>query len=102
MYSLLLVTLVNSKGETPREVAIRFANTGCIALLALKSSLPPENWEGEETEMDQPSPISLERAKERVEKLQEMLQAARTRFRELGGELPEDSEIELLKREHQK
>ena len=98
------VSLTNNLGETPREVAIRFANAGCIALLAPKAPPPGsgEEWLGEEAERDQPSPLSLERAKERMEKLMEALQIAKTRFRELGGELPEDREIELLKREHQR
>lgn len=96
------VSLTNDKGETPREVAIRFASTGCIALLAPKTPPPGEEWQGEEAELDQPSPLSVERAKERVEKLIAMLQTAKTRFRELGGELPEDNEIELIKLDHQR
>ncbi len=95
------MTLANNKGETPREVAIRFANTGCIAILAPKTL--ESNWKGEEeAEMDQPSSISKERAKERVEKLTNMLQLAKTRFRELGGELSEDGEIEVLKKEQER
>ena len=98
------MSLTNNQGETPREVAIRFASTGCIALLAPEA--PPTGgdgeWLGEEAERDQPSPLSLQRAKERVEKLVDMLQEAKTRFRDLGGELAEDREIELLKKEHQR
>lgn len=94
------VSLTNDNGETPREVAIRFANAGCIAILA--PTLSGEAWQGEEAELDQPSSMSVERAKEKVEKLIESLQTAKDRFRELGGELPEDNEIELLKREHQR
>lgn len=98
------VTLTNQKGETPREVAIRFSSTGCIAILAPHTPHlgTKGEWEGEEAELDQPSGISVGRAKERVEKLMEALQTAKLRFRELGGELPEDREIELLKAEHQK
>ena len=51
---------------------------------------------GEEAEIDLPT---VERAKEKVEKLKDLLQLAKTRFRELGGELSEDREIELLKTE---
>ena len=98
------MTLTNSKGETPREVAIRFGQTGCIALLAPPAPPPGsgKEWEGEEAELDQPSTVSVGRAKERVEKLIESLQTAKLRLRELGGELPEDREIELLKADHQK
>jgi hypothetical protein len=91
------VSLTNSNGETPREVAIRFASAGCIALLAPKVG---EAWQGEEAELDRPSSVSVERAKEQVEQLIESLQRSKDRFRELGGELPEDREIELLKSEH--
>lgn len=93
------MSLTNDRGETPREVAIRFASAGCIALLA---PLPGEAWLGEEAELDRPSSVSVERTKERVEKLMESLQTAKDRFRELGGELPEDNEIALLKKEHQR
>ena len=96
------MSLTNNKGETPREVAIRFASAGCIALLAPKTPPPGEEWLGEEAERDHPSPLSVQRAKERMEKLMDMLQTAKTRFRELGGELPEDNEIELLRRDHQR
>lgn len=101
------MSLTNDKGETPREVAIRFGSTGCIALLApqtphIGGGVGGGEWQGEEAEPDQPSGLSVDRAKERVEKLIESLQTAKLRLRELGGELPEDSEIELLKASHQK
>ena len=100
LYTNTVVTLENAKGERPREVAIRFANVGCIAILSPKS--PAADWEGEEAELDYPPPISLERARERMEKAYSTLEVAKTRFRELGGELPEDREIELLKVDHQR
>ncbi len=100
------MSLTNEKGETPREVAIRFGSTGCIALLAPQTphlgAAWGGEWQGEEAEPDQPSDLSVGRAKERVEKLIESLQTAKLRLRELGGELPEDREIELLKADHQK
>lgn len=95
------MSLTNDKGETPRAVAIRFASAGCIALLAPKAPLSGGEWHGEEAELDEPSSLSIERAKERVEGLLDRLQTAKMRFRELGGELPEDSEINAIKREHQ-
>ncbi len=93
------MSLTNSKGETPREVAIRFASAGCIALLAPQAPPPGEAWQGEEAELDQ---LSTERAKDQVEKLVESLQSAKNRFRELGGELPEDNEMDLLKKRHRR
>ena len=95
------MSLTNDRGETPREVAIRFASAGCIVLLAPKAA-PGEAWLGEEAELDQPSPLSVDRAKERIEKLIEALQTAKNRFRELGGELSEDGEIDRIKKEHQR
>ena len=49
---------------------------------------------------DRPTPKALGRAREKVDELQELLGAAKARFRQLGGELPEDRELELMKDEH--
>lgn len=58
----------------------------------------------DETEFlpDKPTPKALARVREKVDELQEQLGAAKTRFRQLGGELPEDREIEIMKQEHKR
>lgn len=89
----------NNKGETPRDVAVRFGKTKCASLLSPYTSTD-DKTEGDND--DDPTAMSVERAKEKVERLQGQVMAAKTRLRELGGELIEDSEIELLKTEHQR
>jgi hypothetical protein len=84
-------------------VAIRFAHIGCAALLATGKGSDSHNYfdldEGGDTP-DKPTRKALARVKEKVDELQEQLGAAKTRFRQLGGELPEDREIELIKEGH--
>lgn len=96
------VFLRNNKGETPCDVAVRFGKTACISLLLPHASLLAQEEEKKELSEDGPSTESVERAKERVERLQGQIMVAKTRLRELGGELYEDNEIELLKTEHQR
>lgn len=90
----------NNKGETPHDVAVRFGKTECAALLLSRSSTLPQEEQGDGE--DDPSAESVERAKEKVEGLQGRVMAAKTRLRELGGELIEDSEIKRLETEHQR
>ena len=83
-------------------MAIRFAHIGCAALLATGKGSDGQDsfdFDGGDT-LDKPTPKALARVKEKVDELQEQLDAAKTRFRQLGGELPEDREIELIKEGH--
>ena len=84
-------------------MAIRFAHIGCAALLATgKGSDDQDSFDLDRRgdTPDKPTPKALARVKEKVDELQEQLGAAKTRFRQLGGELPEDREIELIKEGH--
>ena len=83
-------------------MAIRFAHIGCAALLATgKGSDGQDSFDFDGGDiLDKPTPKALARVKEKVDELQEQLGAAKTRFRQLGGELPEDREIELIKEGH--
>lgn len=98
-----VVSLKNSNGETPKDVAIRFAHVGCAALLAKGDGSAQDCiTDGESgTFPDKPTPKALARVREKVDELQRLLGAAKTRFRQLGGELPEDREMELMKIGHQ-
>jgi len=99
----------NNNGETPRDVALRFGKLECAAVLRSHGTFPSSGGEqaeegkeaGEDLE-DNPSAESVERAKERMESLQSQFLSAKARFRELGGELYEDNEIELIKTGHKK
>lgn len=100
LYSLCSASLRNNNGETARDVAIRFAHIGCAALLATGKGSDQDSFDLDGDTPDKPTPKALARVKEKVDELQEQLGAAKTRFRQLGGELPEDREIELLKEGH--
>ena len=50
--------------------------------------------------LDKPNPKALARAHEKVDELQELLDAAKIRFRQLGGEIPGDREKEMMEHEH--
>ena len=81
-------------------MAERFSKINCAALLL--PHLPAQEGEAEELGKDDPSAESVERAQKKVRMLQGKVMAAKIRLRQLGGELAEDSEIELLKNEHQR
>lgn len=81
-------------------MAIRFAHIGCAALLATGKGSDQDFFDLNGETPDKPTPKALARVKEKVDELQEQLSAAKTRFRQLGGKLPEDREIELMKEEH--
>ena len=86
-------------------MALRFGKLECAALLRSHTNIPGQQEEDKKDEVDaedDPSAESIERAKERVESLQTQFMAAKSRLRELGGELFEDNEIELLKTDHQR
>ena len=95
------VSLRNNNEETARDVAIRFAHVGCAVLLATgRSSECKDFYDLERDTPDKPTPKALARVKDKVDELKEQLSAAKTRYRQLGGELPEDREIELIKGQH--
>ena len=99
------VSIKNNNGETPRDVAIRFAHVGCAALLVAGTGSDQGlcDLDGDEgATPDRPTPKAVARAREKVEELQELLGAAKGKFRQLGGELPEDRELELTKEEHKR
>lgn len=98
-----VVRIKDNSGDTPRDVAKRYAQLGCLALLTATDNDPLENDSEDEKiarMMDTPTPQAVTRAGEKVEELQRLLETAKTHYRQLGGQLPEDNEIELLKKEH--
>ena len=100
----------NNKGETPRDMALRFGKLECASMLRSHGKFTSGNEDQEEEgrvpeeddREDDPSAESVERAKERMESLQSQFSSAKARFRELGGELCEDNEIELIKTDHKR
>ncbi|XP_064394153.1 ankyrin repeat domain-containing protein 42-like [Halichondria panicea] len=93
----------NSSGDRPKDVAKRYAQLGCLGLLTATDNDPLDNDSEDEKIaqiVDTPTPQAVTRAGEKVEELQRLLNMAKTHYRQLGGELPEDRELELMKVEH--
>ncbi|CAH8447918.1 unnamed protein product [Heterobilharzia americana] len=99
--------LRNSLGESPADVARRYGQLGTLKLLLPKSSGEDEN--NDISDMDLPSDIpygytegekmpqlimdknvALGRAKKRIEKIERMLDLAKSDYKQLGGPLDEE------------
>ena len=96
------VKIKNNSGDTPKDVAKQNAQQGCLALLSKIDRSAAGNDEKYENGIDHPTSQAMARAGEKVEELQRLLDQAKTQYQQLGGELPEDRESELLKAEHKK
>ncbi len=97
------VNIRDNAGDRPRDVAKRYAHLGCMALFTATDNNPLDNDSEDENIaqiIDTPTPQAIARASEKVEELQQLLKIAKTRYRQLGGELPEDREIDLIKADH--
>jgi ankyrin repeat domain-containing protein 42 len=79
------MSLLNEAGETPREVAKRYGQLGCISLLGGESD--EEASEDSEPAFDE---HSQERALQRIKELAKKLEMAKANYRQLGGSLEED------------
>lgn len=99
------VNIKDNSGDRPRDVAKRYAHLGCLTLFTATDNDPLDNDSEDENIaqiIDTPTPQAVARASEKVEELQQLLKMAKTRYRQLGGELPEDREIELIKADHRR
>ena len=98
------MSIKNDSGDRPKDVAKRYAQLGCLALLTATDSSPQDDSEDERIAeiVDAPPPQAVTRAGEKVEELQQLLDKAKTHYRQLGGELPEDREIRLVEEEHKR
>ncbi len=105
IFALYLANIQNSSGDRPKDVAKRYAQLGCLGLLTATDNDPLDNDSEDEKIaqiVDTPTPQAVTRAGEKVEELQRLLNMAKTHYRQLGGELPEDRELELMKVEHRR
>ncbi|XP_003383232.2 PREDICTED: ankyrin repeat domain-containing protein 42-like [Amphimedon queenslandica] len=82
------VSLRNSLGETPIDVARKYGKTECVALLGGGTGLETE-------EMMNQSPETLERAQEEIDKLTNALIIARRHYQNLGGSVEDEAEEKL-------
>ncbi|XP_048588928.1 ankyrin repeat domain-containing protein 42 [Nematostella vectensis] len=96
--------IVNSAGETPKDVARRFGRLGCIAILGGDSDDEGSNQVDEGAEDFKPSEPqskaeSRGRAMRKIEELQHLLDVAKMNYRQLGGVLDEDKRKQEEERE---
>ncbi|XP_064615076.1 ankyrin repeat domain-containing protein 42-like [Liolophura sinensis] len=112
-------SLTNNLGETPKDVARRFAQLACVKILggdsddSQKSMGILENLSDEETGeegegtadglslsiSDKQKKLAKGRAKKRIEELQRLMEIAKKNFSQLGGRLLEDKQREAALRE---
>ncbi|XP_067039785.1 ankyrin repeat domain-containing protein 42-like isoform X1 [Acropora muricata] len=95
--------IVNSAGETPKDVARRFGRLGCIAILGGDSD-NEENLVDEGAEDFKPSEPQSKaeargRAKRKIDELAHLLDVAKMNYRQLGGVLDEDQKKQEEDRE---
>lgn len=95
--------IVNSAGETPKDVARRFGRLGCIAILGGDSD-DEENLVDEGAEDFKPSEPQSKaeargRAKRKIDELLHLLDVAKMNYRQLGGVLDEDQKRQEEERE---
>lgn len=95
--------IVNSAGETPKDVARRFGRLGCIAILGGDSD-NEENLVDEGAEDFKPSEPQSKaeargRAKRKIDELAHLLDVAKMNYRQLGGVLDEDQKKQEEERE---
>ncbi|CAB4033781.1 ankyrin repeat domain-containing 42-like [Paramuricea clavata] len=95
------LSIVNSAGETPKDVARRFGRLACVNLLGGDTGnedLIDEASQDLEQREPQSSAEAKGRAKRKMDELQRLLDTAKMNYQQLGGELEEDK----MKQEEQK
>ncbi|XP_031566533.1 ankyrin repeat domain-containing protein 42-like [Actinia tenebrosa] len=87
--------IVNSAGETPKDVARRFGRLGCLAILGGDSDNEDNNvMDGGAEDIQPEEPQSKAeargRAMRKIEELRHLLDVAKMNYKQLGGVLDED------------
>ncbi|XP_078694323.1 ankyrin repeat domain-containing protein 42-like [Branchiostoma floridae x Branchiostoma belcheri] len=110
------VHIVNTAGETARDVAARFGQLACVKLLGGDPDAPGGDTDDDEHEEQEypavvgstDNPINMPqrkvkearaRAWKKVEELERLLEIAKMNYRQLGGRLDEDREKEKEEKE---
>lgn len=104
------VNIRNNAGETPRDLALRFAQLGCSKLLERETIIETDEEnhtqaEEEEAALDsvvytrEQKKAAKERAKNKVKEIEKLLAIARANYEQLGGK-PEDTNNLVASREH--
>lgn len=95
------LTIVNSAGETPKDVARRFGRLACVSVLGGDSGnedLIDEGAQDLEPTEPQSKAEAKGRAKRKMDELKRLLDVAKMNYQQLGGKLEEDK----LKQEEEK
>nr|XP_002124556.2 ankyrin repeat domain-containing protein 42-like [Ciona intestinalis] len=87
----------NSSGETPFDVAKRFAQLSCVKLLggdeSDETSTDDEDYNNDENSLQvikQSKNPALNRSLRKIEELEKLLEIAKSNYKQFGGVLPED------------
>ncbi|XP_057302052.1 ankyrin repeat domain-containing protein 42-like [Hydractinia symbiolongicarpus] len=84
------INLMNSTGETPRDVALRFGQLACVKILGGESDDESEEVEEMIPDETQIKAEAKGRAQRKITELAEQLEIAKLNFQQLGGVLEED------------
>lgn len=102
--------LTTVSGETPKDVARRFAQLACLKVLgggSEQSEVNPQRYRDELNKKDQrrkltPKEEERLRAKTKLDQLQQQLDLAKKNYRQLGGVMEEDHQREIAEQSSMK
>ena len=102
--------LTTQSGETPKDVARRFAQLACLKILggdADKLQTNQQHQSNESTKQGHRRKLTLKeeerlRAKTKLEELEKQVDIARKNYQQLGGQLEEDEYCDKIEHESQK
>ena len=102
--------LATQSGETPKDIARRFAQLACLKLLGGGVDKSETNLHRQQAESGKqndrrkltPKEEERRRARTKLEELQKLIDIAKKNYRQLGGHLDEDQEREALEQDARK
>lgn len=102
--------LTTQSGETPKDVARRFAQLACLKMLgggAEKAEMNQQRHRQESTKQGDrrkltPKEEERQRARTKLDELEKQFDLAKKNYRQLGGQLDEDRQREAIENDTQK
>ena len=102
--------LATQSGETPKDVARRFAQLACLKILGGDADKLETNQHRQQNESNNqnsrrkltPKEEERRRARTKLDELQKQVDIAKKNFRQLGGHLDDDQQRETIELDTQK
>ena len=102
--------LTTQSGETPKDVARRFAQLACLKILGGGADKAETNQHRQQNEPTRsgdrkkltPKEEERRRARTKLDELQKQIDIAKKNYRQLGGQLDEDQQREAIELDTQK